>query len=276
MTRYMALPEAKVPVAADVDVLVCGGGPAGFAAAVAAARQGADTLIVEQTGCLGGMATSGLVGSFERTVGREGIFTETMRRLSALGAAQGDAFEAEHVKYVMMLMAEEAGAKTLLFTFVEDTLAEGNRVNGVIVANKSGRQAIRAKVTIDATGDADVAFRAGAECEKGRADGHLQACSLMFRLGGVDEARLAAGAKAFTEKSPDLTARARAAGEIHLPEYVYRLYFGNKGSTIRPSQVSVNLDTVAGVDATDAQALSDAMNASRKRVFERALTGFAP
>ena len=273
MTRYMVLPEARVPVAADVDVLVCGGGPAGFAAAVAAARQGADTLIVEQPGCLGGMATSGLVGGFERTVGREGIFTEVMTRLAQMGAAHRtplgvDNFEAEQVKYVMMLMAEEAGAKSLLFTFVEDAIVEGNKVRGVIVANKSGRQAVRAKVVIDATGDADVAFRAGVDCEKGRADGHMQACSLMFRLGGIDEKKLAEGMKEFTDKSPDLTVRARAAGEVHLPDYVYRVYFGGKGSTIRESQASVNIDTIIGVDATDAQEVTEAMNLSRKRVFE--------
>ena len=273
MQEYITLPAAKLPVTADVDVLVCGGGPAGFGAAVAAARQGANTLIVEQTGCLGGLATSGLVGGMERTVGREGVYTEMMQRLKDMGAAGGSAtavesFEAEHLKYVAMLMAEEAAAKTLLFTFVEGPLLDAGRVQGAIIVNKSGRQAIRAKITIDATGDADVAFRAGVECEKGRPDGHLQAANLMFRIGGIDETKYAQGAGELSKRIEALTAEARAAGEIHLPEHLHRVYFGGKGSTVRPSQMSVNIDMVTGVDATDAEELADAMNACRKAVFE--------
>ena len=71
MPEYVTVPECKLPVTADVDVLVCGGGPAGFAAAIAAAREGARTMVVEYTGCLGGMATSGLVGPFMRTTGTD-------------------------------------------------------------------------------------------------------------------------------------------------------------------------------------------------------------
>ena len=205
---------------------------------------------------------------FERTVGTEGVFAEMMGRLGEMGGAKGMGFEAEHVKYVMLLMAEEAGVRMLLFSFVEDALVNDNGVEGAIIANKSGRQAIRAKVTVDATGDADVAFRAGVECKKGRADGHLQAANLMFRVGGIDEAKYAAGAKELGENIQELIARARAAGEIHFPLYLPRVFFGGKGSTIRRGQVSVNIDMVTGVDATDAQELSDAMNTSRRIVFE--------
>ena len=268
MPEYVTVPQSKLPVVADVDVLVCGGGPAGFAAAVAAARQGAKTLVVEYTGCLGGMATSGLVGSFEHTAGTEGIFSELMDRLGRMGGAQGLGFEAEILKYVALLMAEEAGAEMLLFTLVEDALRSDDRVQGVVIANKSGRGAVRARITVDCSGDGDVCFRAGVPYEKGRADGHIQATSLMFRLGGIDEEELRAALADGTITLKELTTQARQAGELHLPDHLPQVSLGGKGSTIQPGQVSVNLDTVVGVDATSAEEQTQAMNTSRKRIFE--------
>lgn len=262
------VPDVEIPVAADVDVVVAGGGPAGFAAGIAAAREGADTLIVEATGCLGGQATSGLVGPFMPTFGMEGIYTELCERMDKLGGLKDERrFDAEVMKYVTMLMVEESGARQLLFTVTEDPLVEGNRVTGVVIVNKAGRAAVRSKILIDCTGDGDVAFQAGAESEKGREDGKLQASSLWLQIAGVDEAALEAGRGEYTEHAAEYARAERKAGRLNLPEHVCPGMIW-KGSTLAPGEYGVNIDTTVDTDGTDPWSLTAGMNESRKRVFE--------
>ena len=169
--------EKDVPVAAEADVLVVGGGPAGIAAAVSAGRNGARTVLVERFGFLGGNATAGLVGPFMTSYsldGKEqlirGVFEELVERAEELGGAihpskvEGGSefsgfityghhrvtpFDPEAVKLVAAEMCLEAGVELRLHTFVVDTLVEDNAVAGVIVASKSGLEAIRARVTVD-------------------------------------------------------------------------------------------------------------------------------
>lgn len=261
--REITIPESKVPVVDEVEVLVAGGGPAGFAAGVAAARNGARTLIVEQFNCLGGLGTAGLVGPFMKTVGADGgIFKEILDRMTQMGGADGYRFEVESFKYAAQEIAMEAGAKLLFHTFVEKTIVEKNKLRGVLVANKGGRQAILSRTTIDATGDGDVAYFSGCEYEKGDSKGTLQGSSMMFRLGGIDSSRVPTA-----EVVKDLLLKARKKGEIKLPEYVNWI-LGSKGSTIMKGQVSVNIDTTTDIDGTSPQDLTTATIESRRRIKE--------
>ena len=211
----------EIPVCRDVDVLVVGAGPAGIGAAVCAARQGAKTLVFDQNGCVGGQATVGMVGPFmtsfdarnERMVIR-GIFEEIVERMKALGGAVDPAlieacqpmsgfysighahvgpFDHECLKQVATEMILESGAELLLHTQFVDVLMDGERIAGVVVANKSGMSVIRAKVVVDCSGDADVCVRAGVGFELGNVnDGNIQAATLFFRVGNVDTPRLKA------------------------------------------------------------------------------------
>ena len=263
MNKIVEVPAQKVPVYAKVDVLVAGGGPAGFAAGVAASRNGVETLIVEQFNCLGGMATAGLVGPFMRTKGENGgVFKKILDKTIEMGGAAGRSFETEYLKYAMQDMCEKAGTRLLFYTFIESVLVENNQVKGVIIANKAGRQVILCKTLIDATGDGDMAYFAGCDYRKGDEKGNLQPSTMMFRLGGVDTSRIPD-----KETVGKLLRKARAKGEINLPEYVDWI-LGRKGSTIQENQVSVNLDTTEGIDGTNPEQLTQATIVSRKRIFE--------
>lgn len=209
----------QLPIYDTVEVLVVGAGPAGIGAAVSAARAGAQTLVIDQNGCVGGQATMGLVGPFMtsydakgQTMIIRGVFKEIVDRMKALGGAidpgEIDAeqpysgfyklghknvgpFDHECFKLVCTQMIVESGAKLLLHTQFIDTLTEDGKITGVVVANKSGMSVIRAKIVIDCSGDADVAARSGVGFELGRVeDGNMQPATLFFRLGNVDTKRL--------------------------------------------------------------------------------------
>ncbi len=182
----------------DYDVIVGGGGTAGSVAAIAAARHGAKTLIVEQFGFLGGSQTGALVipmmafyAGDERLV--TGISDEIIGRCSALpGDNEGIFFNPELLKFVLEDMVLEAGCELLYHTFISDTAVEDGALTGIEIVNKSGKQVLRARQFIDCTGDADIAFLAGVPCESGRAsDGLNQSASLRFTVGGVDLEALA-------------------------------------------------------------------------------------
>mgnify|MGYP001817917368 CR=1 FL=1 len=164
-----------VPVMAETDVLVVGSGPGGLAAALGAAREGVDTMLVERYGCFGGAITQvGVEGiawyRYEGTIDAEGIGTEFERLAVEMGGEQrrlyrqSQALDAEMFKCVADRLVQEAGIAPLLHCLAVDVVMEGEIVRGVITESKSGRQAILAKRVIDATGDADIAYRAGAPC----------------------------------------------------------------------------------------------------------------
>ncbi len=178
--------EREVPVVWKGDILVAGGGVAGVGAAITAAKNGAKTLLVEQQGCLGGLVTLGMVSLPLSYV--EGIGREFFDRLTACGGLEGRFADPEKVKYILERMVLEAGVKILYFTYVIDSIVEDHTIKGVIIHNKSGRQAILAKRVIDASGDGDVAVYAGCPYEKGSPDhkGYNEASSLQFRVGNVD------------------------------------------------------------------------------------------
>jgi hypothetical protein len=224
-TKTILEPAREIDVCQEAEVLVVGGGPAGVAAAVAAARNGARTTLLERYNHLGGMATGGLViviphmsaGTHEQEVG--GICREIIDRLDRIGGARhpnrhdlGSAdpelvsrlkhycdfvvggkvrmtaiADPELLKCVLNDMVEEAGVKLYLHSWGTRALVEEGGVRGAVFESKSGRQAVLSARTIDATGDGDIFASAGAEFE-GVIDPNLRSSTvaLVFRLGGVD------------------------------------------------------------------------------------------
>ncbi len=160
----------ETPVVDTCDVLVAGGGPAGIAAAVAAARHGAKTILIERYGYLGGMATGGLVlyvGDFYaegvRCIG--GIPQEIIARARSLGGMAGHHVDSELLKIAADKICIDSGVVLRLHSWVVDVVMQDDRVCGVITESKSGRQAIMSTICVDATGDGDVAAFAGAKFE---------------------------------------------------------------------------------------------------------------
>ena len=184
--EHICEPARETPVVAEVDVAVAGGGPAGVGAAIAAARTGAKTLLIEQYGFLGGMWTAGLVNPVFDYANKGGIARElvdTLAERNAFKMGRRHTFDPEMMKHVLDEMVLGAGAEALFHSPVAASAVEGKAVCGVIVENKSGRRAVLAKVVVDCTGDGDVAARAGAEFELGRPeDGLVQPVTTMFSL----------------------------------------------------------------------------------------------
>lgn len=203
---YVTEPARHVPVIRRTDVLVVGSGPGGLAAALAAARAGVEVTLVERFGCFGGNITVvGVEGlawyRHEQTVEANGIGREFEERAKAMGAAVPESqslsyeLDSEGFKLVADALVEESGVHGMLHrTFVAPVMEE-DRIAGIIVESKAGREAILAKVVIDATGDADVAVRCGAPAYKTPAE-HMQAASVMFHLAGVNKAEFMAEVKA--------------------------------------------------------------------------------
>ncbi len=212
--------EKKVPLAYDVDVAVAGSGVAGCFAAIAAARSGVETLLVDRFAYPGGNMGPGMIaggslsgGEFRHLCGGfTGIPREFIERHIELGGGTvpespnlGDLPPSPHpgnyakdsgiASYTLMKMLEESGVRCLFSTFIADPIVEGGRVSGLFVENKSGRRAVRAKVVVDATGEADVAMRAGAamiypESYYADIDGHCPGGSgICYVVAGVDEDR---------------------------------------------------------------------------------------
>lgn len=173
------------------DVLVIGGGPAGFGASVTASRAGAKVTLVEYGGMLGGMWTLGILSPFFDNEGKDGLnreLREKLKELNAWGGLWDISFD--HVQMAMILDEYITDCKIdlLLFTTAVEAVVEHNVIKGVVVANKSGLQTIYADVIIDCTGDGDIAARAGNPYEAGRApDGMMQPMTMMFKIGGLSE-----------------------------------------------------------------------------------------
>jgi hypothetical protein len=203
-------PTRTLPIFAEVDVLVAGGGSAGWYAAVAAARNGAKTLLIERHGSLGGTVTNAMVQPFmnfhsplgEAVVG--GVWQEMLDKMiflngsvGPLPAGRGKApwgkkptltpFDPEVLRFVAQELVLESGAKLLLHTMIVDAVMEGDQLRGVVIENKTGRQVVLAKCVVDATGDADVAAFAGAPFMFGREEDNLtMPMSLYIKMRNVD------------------------------------------------------------------------------------------
>ena len=186
-------PARDVPVAGAFDVVVCGAGPAGVAAAVAAARKGARTLLLEQHGCLGGIWTSGLLSWLLDHANKQGFMAELTQRMTqrdartvSPGGKPTNAFDAEVMKAVLEALCEEAGAKVWLHTRVAATVKREGRLTHVVTESKSGREAVSGKVFVDATGDGDLGALAGCGFDLGQPEtGDTQPMSLIALVAGI-------------------------------------------------------------------------------------------
>ena len=180
----------QIPVVRDVDVLVAGGGYAGFGAAMCAARNGAKVLLVEQQSALGGLVTMGYVALTFSYI--EGIGFELFHALQSNGAVEGRFLDLEKTKVILEQMLLKEGVEILYGTSVVDAIVEGNAAAGAVIFNKSGFQAIQAKRCVDASGDGDLAVFAGVpyECGCPELNNYNQASSLVMHVGNIDSEAL--------------------------------------------------------------------------------------
>ncbi len=199
-------PAKEVPVIHETEVLIVGSGPGGLAAALGAARAGSHVTLLERFGCFGGNITAVGVEGFawyrhEGTVDTEGVGIEFEERARAMGAAvkepQSDshAIDGEAFKWVADTLVEEAGITPMLHRLFAAPIMEGKFIKGVIVESKAGREAILAERVVDATGDADVAHRAGATTLM-QAKEDMIGASVMFSMSGVNKSRFIEHVKA--------------------------------------------------------------------------------
>jgi len=258
--------EFEVTERESYDVIVVGSGPAGVAAAVAAARNGASTLLIESCGRVGGISTAGMMSHFAGRCGSK-LYAEVLERAAGKNTFNRGAVtrsidpELLTVTYIEML--EEAGADVLLYTTFCEAVMDGDRACGIICHSKNGFSAYYGKVIIDASGDGDVAYKCGVEYFKGReSDGGMQPATLMFKVGGVDMERavfLHSFESRYETEKGELQTLAREklphpAGHVLL----YR-------STI-PGIVTCNMTNAINIDGTKAEDLTAAEILCRKQI----------
>lgn len=289
MTKYL-LRERDVPLDDLWDVIVAGGGPAGCTAAAAAARAGARTLLVERTGTLGGMGTSGLVPAWcpftdkQRIIYggmAEKVLRETMAGMPHVPPECFDwtPIDPERLKRVYDELIVSHGATVLFGAFVTGVeLDMPGRVGVLLVADKSGLSALRGKVYVDCTGDADVAAWAGARFELGDPDdGDLQPATHCFKLSNVDDyAYLHAGRYVKHGNHVGMAAVIRVAIESGRYPEIPDTHFSNNMTV--PGTVGFNAGHFWGVDNTKPKSVSAALFGGRKlaEAFCRALREFFP
>ena len=295
MTRTLAEPARQTEVHGEYDVVVLGGGPAGMAAAVAAARAGRSTLLIERYGFLGGMGTAAGVtnfcglhanvhGDIRQVV--HGVADGLLQRIDKLGGLNtphalfgktvAQAYDTAAYKIAADDLLLSSGVEILFHALGAGVLMEdARRVRALFVETKSGRRAVIGRTFIDGSGDGDLAAWAGAPYEVGDGQGNMLYPSTMFRINGVDPQR---AGKAW-EVIPKLMAQAQAQGRYKFPR---------KGAIVRPQKSGiewrVNLTQLANADGnamngTDAKELSDAEVLGRRQIagvagFLREVPGF--
>lgn len=249
------------------DVLVLGSGPSGFAAAYTAAKNGARVILVEQCGDIGGISTSGLMSHWTGSCGSP-LYYEILKRSAENNEGEFrnkivNLIDPEKLKTLYLEMLSEVGCHIMLYTFAEDAICDGDKILGATVINKSGRTAIYAKVTIDATGDGDIAAKAGAEFVLGReSDNKMQPATLMFKVGGVDYDRAVfLGSFESTFDTPDGELQALAKEHIPYPAGHILTY----ESTL-PGVVTCNMTNAIDIDGTNTEDLTRATLICRRQM----------
>lgn len=303
--RYVEFGPRRIPIVMKKDVIVVGGGTAGVTAAIAAARNGAKTAVIEALNCLGGSQTAGLVtplvggasmNLYDTRV--KGINLEMINRVKEVGEVfDGVWHNPETLKLLFEKMVTEAGVELLYNTVVIDTIVKDRKIEALILYNKSGLQAASAKVFIDATGDADVAVKAGCECMHGRTeDGLNQAPSLRFMVGNVDIDKLAEFLQSMKLRAElpkvslaytagphggkdlqQVWEKAVKDGELTEEEAGYIQFTTMDGL---PGVINFNCPEIKNVDCTDAESLTRAIVKGRKMAwnifnfFKKHIPGF--
>lgn len=294
----------EIPVIARADVVVAGGGPAGLTAAVAAARQGATVVLIENNSFLGGVATGAMMAALVGSHWATGIGVEIIDKLADKGAAPHwknepgrtatTPFDPEAFKQVALELVSQEGIHLMLYSLAVQPLVIEGRAHGVIVESKSGRQAVLGKVLIDCTGDADLAARSGAAISKGReTDQKMRPFALLFRLGGLDIARIRAYVQEHPEelqpqyregtvlKTNGETVISRISGFYALVEQAKQQgqlfpechYFRLENLWVERGTAICNTTRIYDVDGTDAADLTQGEVAGRRQID--ALIAFA-
>lgn len=276
------LGKSIIPCSDEYDVIVVGGGPSGCAAATAAAREGAKTLLIEGTGALGGMGTSGLLNAWcPFTDGKqiiykgiaEKVFTESKKGVPHIHYNDWVPINGEYLKMVYDDLVTSAGVTVLFFSSMAAVeMKRKGVVDAILVANKAGLSAYKANIFIDCTGDGDLAAWAGADFVKGDNNGNVQEGTLCFTVGNVDsyEFSLIGSVHTNNKKSP-----------IHSicgnPKYPLVKDKHMNDKLIGPGFLGFNAGHVT-VDSTDPLSLSNAMIQGRKLVHQlhEGLVEFSP
>ncbi len=268
-------PARSLPVVAEADVLVVGGGPGGIGAAVSAARNGAKTILVERFGSFGGTWTAGILSAIMPYPYVRGIFSEVIAVWAKAGGwvdngwgkndGHGGAgnYDSETAKVTLDQLVVKAGVTPYFFAQVTAVIRDGDRLRGVIIESKEGRQVILAKMIIDSSGDGDVSVLAGVPADQGRdSDGGVQPMTMIFKMTGVDDERAAASRRA----DPDFARAwqaAKARGEVTVPREDVLA-----GRNPKPGEWNFNTTRIINKDGTKLRDVTDAMIEGRRQVAE--------
>lgn len=307
MLRTITEPAREITVRKETDVLVIGGGPSGIMAALAAAEDGLNVMLIESRSFVGGNMTIGLpILGFLGQKGNQiikGLPQKLIDRLKAVQASSEHRpcplhmsltlVEPEAVKTVALQMLVESKVDVLFYAFCAGVVMEEDTLKGVIIESKAGREVVLAKTIIDCSGDADVAYRAGVPCEYGNEQGGVQPPTLMFCLGGVD-----------TEK---LRTSVAEEPRTYLTDFIPAEYFGQNNQFVlvgmrnlikqaqdagltlatertilitglRKGEVWVNMTRVSGVNGTDPGSLTHGEIEGRHQIqdIQRYLIEYVP
>ncbi|KLU62737.1 putative thiazole biosynthetic enzyme [Peptococcaceae bacterium CEB3] len=296
--QFIREPSKKVPVFAEVDVLVVGGGPAGLAAAISSAREGVSTMLMDRYGCFGGVISQVGVEGFawyrhKGTTEAGGLTYEFENVARALGAStprtesDSEALDAEMFKYVADSIIRSAGIRPLLHCYAVGGIIENNAIKGIITESKSGRMAILARRVIDCTGDGDVAANAGVPFTK---RDKLSWVTPVFHCRGVDgkkfldfvkqdlkptfadwsgEWSVETGGEEKDMFSPYLAKPFNDAIKDGILEKVEGIEYGGSYGTVSPEGdvTQLNVVFISGVDSTDVKSLTDAEIKGREAVI---------
>ena len=271
--KVYPLPMKTADVAVETEVLIVGGGPAGCAAALAAARNGARTVLLEGTMSLGGMSTNGMVPTWcpfsdrEKIIYRgiaEEIFTASREALEFETESLYDwvPIDPEALKRIYDEKLHEAGVEVRFGTFVCAADVSDGRIRALFAADKAGLHAYVSSVYIDCTGDGDAAFYAGAKCVEGDGNGHVQAASLCFALSGVKEEHYRR--HSLHGSQPESPVHAACADEAFPDISDSHLC----SAPVKKGTVGFNAGHLWDVHTSDVKGLSDAMRDGRRKAYE--------